>query len=93
MQLDKFDEALSTITKNSMDTGFVVGLFSSSPRKSLFRDLIFERAYCEYRLNRIGDAYNTLTSLGRDLDEREKELLAQVVSKDIVFSFSMIIFF
>ncbi len=45
----------------------------------LFRDLIFERAYCEYRLNRIEDAYNTLKSIDRDLDEREQELLAQVV--------------
>jgi len=44
------------------------------------RDLIFERAYCEYRLNRIEDAHNTLTNVKRDLDEREQELLAQVVN-------------
>jgi hypothetical protein len=46
----------------------------------LFSDLIFERAYCEYRLNRIEDAYNTLKSINRELDEREQELRAQVVS-------------
>ncbi len=46
----------------------------------LSRDLIFERAYCEYRLNRIEDACNTLKGLDRELDEREQELLAQVVS-------------
>lgn len=45
----------------------------------LFRDLFFERAYCEYRLNRIEDAYNTLKSVERELNEREQELLAQVV--------------
>lgn len=44
------------------------------------RDLIFERAYCEYRLNRIEDAHNTLTNVKRDLEEREQELLAQVVN-------------
>ncbi len=27
MQLDKFDEALSTITKNSIDTGYEIELF------------------------------------------------------------------
>ncbi len=58
-------------------------------KKKLFyllsRDLIFERAYCEYRLNRIEDACNTLKSLDRELDEREQELLAQVVSLKIVF--------
>jgi hypothetical protein len=41
--------------------------------------LTFERAYCEYRLNRVDDAYSTLTSSGNELDERERELLAQVV--------------
>ncbi|UJR16379.1 hypothetical protein I4U23_003282 [Adineta vaga] len=65
MQLDKFDEALTTIVKNAMDT----------------EDLIFERAYCEYRLNRIEDAYKTLKNVDRDLNEREKELFAQVLFK------------
>ncbi len=51
----------------------------------LFRDLIFERAYCEYRLNRIEDASNTLKSLDRELNEREQELLAQVVSYEYLF--------
>ena len=46
-----------------------------------FRDLIFERAYCEYRLNRIEDAFNTLKNVERELDEREQELFAQVVSR------------
>jgi hypothetical protein len=31
-------------------------------------------------LNRIEDACNTLKGLDRELDEREQELLAQVVS-------------
>jgi len=70
MQLDKFDEALATIVKNTLDTS----------------DLIFERAYCEYRLNRIEDAHNTLTNVKRDLDEREQELLAQVLFKLEKFS-------
>jgi hypothetical protein len=50
--------------------------------KSIFifnRDLFFERAYCEYRLNRIEDAHSTLKTIDRELDEREQELLAQVV--------------
>jgi hypothetical protein len=46
----------------------------------LFSELIFERAYCEYRLNRIEDAANTLQSVEREVNEREQELLAQVVS-------------
>ena len=46
-----------------------------------FRDLLFERAYCEYRLNRIDDAYNTLKNAERKLNDREQELLAQVVSR------------
>ncbi|CAF3366510.1 unnamed protein product [Rotaria socialis] len=65
MQLDKFDEAYGTMTKNANDTA----------------DLFFERAYCEYRLNRIEDAYNTLKSIERGLSEREQELLAQVLFK------------
>ncbi|CAF1124731.1 unnamed protein product [Adineta steineri] len=65
MQLDKFDEALTTVIKNTVDTG----------------DLIFERAYCEYRLNRIEDSYKTLKNTERELDEREQELFAQVLFK------------
>lgn len=43
-------------------------------------ELVFERAYCEYRLHQIEEAYATLTSQNRELDNKEKELLAQVVS-------------
>ena len=57
-----------------------MNLFDTKNSFILFSDLIFERAYCEYRLNRIEDAYKTLKNLERELDEREQELLAQVVS-------------
>lgn len=42
------------------------------------RFLQFEKAYCEYRLNRTEQALSTLRSV-TNLDVRTKELLAQVV--------------
>ncbi len=42
-------------------------------------ELVFEKAYCEYRLNRTDEALRTLTAV-KDPDARMKELLAQVVS-------------
>jgi signal recognition particle subunit SRP72 len=42
-------------------------------------DLYFEKAYCEYRLNKIEDAYSTLKQC-EEMTNKEKELLAQVVS-------------
>lgn len=44
------------------------------------QDLYFEKAYCEYRLNRIQDAYNTLIKC-KEMTVKEKELLAQVCYK------------
>ena len=40
--------------------------------------LVFEKAYCEYRLNRTCDALKTLKSVP-EMDGRMKELYAQVV--------------
>ncbi|CAF1517510.1 unnamed protein product, partial [Didymodactylos carnosus] len=66
MQNDKFDDALSTISKIPTDTN----------------DLIFERAYCEYRLNRIQDSYKTLEKLDmNNMTIREQELFVQVLYK------------
>ena len=44
-----------------------------------FSELCFEKAYCEYRLNRTNEAVTTLRT-PTELDNRCKELLAQVVS-------------
>ena len=44
----------------------------------VFRSVKFERAYCEYRLNRTHEALATLRSVTNP-DARTKELLAQVV--------------
>lgn len=44
---------------------------------SNFSDCHFEKAYCEYRLNRSDDALKTLEQAG-DLDFRGLELLAQL---------------
>lgn len=43
-------------------------------------DLFFEKAYCEYRLNRVQDAYNTIRQ-SNQMTNREKELLAQITYK------------
>lgn len=43
----------------------------------------FEKAYCEYRLNRTQEALTTLRAGGDSIDNRCKELLAQVVNKII----------
>ena len=45
-----------------------------------FSGLTFEKAYCEYRLNRVSEALKTLRSVGDNLDNRCQELLGQVVS-------------
>jgi signal recognition particle subunit SRP72 len=39
----------------------------------------FEKAYCEYRLNKNEESYATLQKI-QEMSVREKELLAQVVS-------------
>ena len=44
-----------------------------------YRNLTFEKAYAEYRLNRTSDALKTLKAVDQPSD-REKELLGQVVS-------------
>lgn len=43
-------------------------------------DLYFEKAYCEYRLNRVQEAYNTIKQCN-EISNREKELLAQITYK------------
>ncbi|GFO21232.1 signal recognition particle subunit srp72 [Plakobranchus ocellatus] len=60
--LDRFDEALSVINKDKVHTGL----------------LKFEKAYCEYRLNRTKEALTTLRSITNH-DTRSKELLCQVL--------------
>lgn len=50
-----------------------------SARVLLCRSLLFEKAYCEYRLNRTTEATKTLNS-APEMDSRMKELYAQVVS-------------
>ena len=52
----------------------------------IFRNLNFEKGYCEYRLNRTSEAYRTLTSVGNP-DNRTKELLAQVVRNFTTYMF------
>ncbi|CAF0799244.1 unnamed protein product [Brachionus calyciflorus] len=44
------------------------------------QDLYFEKAYCEYRLNRVQESYNTLIQC-KNMTHKEKELLAQVTYK------------
>lgn len=55
--------------------------FHSSKSSVLFvvSSLRFEKAYCEYRLNRTQEACTTLKSI-ESPDYKAKELLAQVVS-------------
>ncbi|KAK3582757.1 hypothetical protein CHS0354_015281 [Potamilus streckersoni] len=62
IKLDKFSEALNLINKE----------------KALSSGLKFEKAYCEYRLNRTQESLATLRSVS-SLDYRCKELLAQVL--------------
>jgi len=44
----------------------------------LYSSLLFEKAYCEYRLNRTEDALATIQSVAKP-DSRLQELLGQVV--------------
>ncbi|XP_060577385.1 signal recognition particle subunit SRP72-like [Ruditapes philippinarum] len=63
INLEKFSEALNAINKD----------------KSMQNAVRFEKAYCEYRLNRTQEAVATLRAGGDNLDNRCKELLAQVL--------------
>ena len=65
IHLGKFDEALSSIERNHDDTS----------------ELLFERAYCEYRMHKIEDAYATLLKC-KQMTNKEKELLAQIVGEN-----------
>jgi hypothetical protein len=51
-------------------------------------DFLFEKAYCEYRLNKIEEAYLTLKKC-KQLTNKENELLAQVVSIFFLFRFAL----
>ena len=64
INLDKFDEALSSIERFNFADG---------------DDLCFERAYCQYRLHQLNEAYQTLAGC-QNPGMKEKELLAQIVS-------------
>ena len=48
-----------------------------------FSDLSYEKAYCEYRLNRVWDANNTLKGITENT-ERVQELQAQIVSLHVL---------
>ena len=48
-----------------------------------FSCVVFEKAYCEYRLNRTNEALKTLDSSDKD-DDRISELRGQVVSTLLV---------
>ena len=43
-----------------------------------FRELAFEKAYCEYRLNKVADAYQTIQGAAESTP-RELELKAQIL--------------
>uniref|UniRef100_A0A0B7AE88 Signal recognition particle subunit SRP72 n=1 Tax=Arion vulgaris TaxID=1028688 RepID=A0A0B7AE88_9EUPU len=60
--IGSFDEALTALNKDKTHSGL----------------LKFEKAYCEYRLNRTNEALNTLRSITNH-DVRTKELLCQVL--------------
>lgn len=62
IHMDKFDEALSSIEKFPAELD----------------EFLFERAYCEYRLNKTEDAFNTLKKC-KQMGNKENELMAQVV--------------
>lgn len=62
IKLDKFEDALTQINKN----------------KDLISSVAFEKAYCEYRLNRTQEALSTLRKIPQP-DTRAKELLSQVL--------------
>ena len=49
------------------------------------RQLVFEKAYCEYRQNRPEEALKTIKS-AEELDSRLKELLGQVVGHHLNLS-------
>jgi len=51
--------------------------YTSIERNPDASDLIFEKAYCEYRTNKLTEAYETLLKC-KEMGNKEKELLAQV---------------
>lgn len=67
IHLDRFDEALTSL-KNNPDADST--------------DLVFEKAYCQYRLNQINDAYDTIKRATNAAPSiRVNELLAQICYK------------
>jgi hypothetical protein len=64
IHLGKFDEALTSIERyNAVTSGS--------------NEFLFEKAYTEYRLNKIDSSYETLRSIS-SMNAKEKELFAQV---------------
>ena len=52
---------------------------TSIERNQDVNELYFEKAYCEYRLNKVESAYATLNEC-KQMGLKEKELMAQVVN-------------
>lgn len=63
LELSRFDEALTQINKNP----------------EYLQNLVFEKAYCYYRLNKLNEALKTIESNDGNLDYRTKELKAQIL--------------
>ncbi|THD21810.1 Signal recognition particle subunit SRP72 [Fasciola hepatica] len=72
IRTEKYDECLSTLRKFPDLAKYAIDFFSSN-----FRHVLFERAYTEYRLNRINEALKTLNEAESE-DLRILELKAQV---------------
>ncbi|VDP12897.1 unnamed protein product [Soboliphyme baturini] len=70
IHLSKFEEALQFIKK--------ITSLVSKPKSRDAGEFIFEKAYCEYRMNRPAEALKTLRDAGGELDFRCKELMAQL---------------
>ncbi|XP_060537268.1 signal recognition particle subunit SRP72 [Cylas formicarius] len=63
IHLSKFEDAISQINKNP----------------EYLQDLIFEKAYCYYRINKHEEALKTIEKSEKELDYRIKELKAQIL--------------
>ncbi|TPP56307.1 Signal recognition particle subunit SRP72 [Fasciola gigantica] len=72
IRTEKYDECLNTLRKFPDLAKYATDFFSSN-----FRHVLFERAYTEYRLNRINEALKTLNEAESE-DLRILELKAQV---------------
>ena len=79
IKMEKFQDVLNDMRKTPPS---VVGCIvkGSEEEGSFFcRDLAFEKAYCEYRLNKNEEAMQTLKGAEGGDDVRKLELLAQLL--------------